>query len=34
MQYLLYDPNPRKAPEYGGFASGLIFYSGAAQAGL
>jgi hypothetical protein len=29
MQYLLYDPNPRKAPEFGGFASGLIFYSGA-----
>ncbi len=28
MQYLLYDPNPRKAPEFGGFASGLIFYSG------
>ncbi len=28
MQYLIYDPNPVKAPEYGGFASGLIFYSG------
>jgi hypothetical protein len=28
MQYLLYDPNPRYAPEYGGFASGLIFYNG------
>jgi hypothetical protein len=28
MQYLLYDPNPRQAPEFGGFASGLIFYSG------
>jgi len=28
MQYLIYDPNPRKAPEFGGFASGLIFYSG------
>ncbi len=28
MQYLLYDPNPRKAPEFGGFASGLIFYDG------
>ncbi|MBV8946024.1 MAG: hypothetical protein JOZ95_11435 [Solirubrobacterales bacterium] len=31
-QYLLVDPNPRKAagaPEFGGFASGLIFYSGA-----
>ncbi len=27
MQYLLYDPNPRLAPEYGGFASGLIFYN-------
>lgn len=27
-QYLLYDPNPREAPEYGGFASGLIFYGG------
>jgi hypothetical protein len=24
MQFLLYDPNPREAPEYGGFASGLI----------
>jgi hypothetical protein len=29
MQYLLEDPNPRKAPEYGGFASGLMFYGGA-----
>ena len=28
MQYLLVDPNPRKAPEYGGFASGLIFDGG------
>lgn len=28
MQYLLYDPNPRKALEFGGFASGLIFYGG------
>ena len=28
MQYLLDDPNPRLAPEYGGFASGLIFYGG------
>ena len=28
MQYLLYDPNPRLAPEFGGFASGLIFYGG------
>ena len=28
MQYLLYDPNPREAPEFGGFASGLIFYGG------
>jgi hypothetical protein len=28
MQYLMVDPNPRKAPEYGGFASGLIFYGG------
>ena len=28
MQYLIYDPNPRKAPEFGGFASGLIFYGG------
>src|SRR6516165_6535549 len=29
MQYLLYDPNPnpRLEPEYGGFASGLIFYN-------
>ncbi len=29
MQYLLHDPNPRNAPEFGGFASGLDFYSGA-----
>ena len=30
MQFLLYDPNPTKnVPEYGGFASGLIFYGGA-----
>ena len=29
MQFLLVDPNPRKAPEYGGFASGLMFYGGA-----
>jgi hypothetical protein len=28
MQYLLYDPNPREAPEFGGFASGLVFYGG------
>jgi hypothetical protein len=28
MQFLLYDPDPRRAPEYGGFASGLIFYNG------
>ncbi len=28
MQYLLVDPNPRQAPEFGGFASGLIFYGG------
>ena len=33
MQYLLYDPNPFKAPEYGGFASGLIFYSGLRKPG-
>jgi hypothetical protein len=33
MQYLLYDPNPRHAPEYGGFASGLIFYSGTRKPG-
>ena len=27
MQYLLYDPNPTlNTPEYGGFASGLIYY--------
>jgi hypothetical protein len=27
MQYLLYDPNPTVGtPEYGGFASGLVFY--------
>ena len=31
MQYLLYDPNPLKAPEYGGFASGLIFYGASAS---
>jgi hypothetical protein len=31
MQYLLYDPNPKLAPEYGGFASGLIFYNGAVR---
>jgi hypothetical protein len=28
MQFLLYDPDPIHAPEYGGFASGLIFWSG------
>jgi hypothetical protein len=28
MQYPLTDPNPRKAPELGGFASGLEFYGG------
>lgn len=29
MQYLLVDPNPRvNVPEFGGFASGLIFYGG------
>jgi hypothetical protein len=33
MQYLLYDPNPLKAPEYGGFASGLIFFSGLRKPG-
>jgi hypothetical protein len=33
MQYLLYDPNPRMAPEYGGFASGLIFYGGVRKPG-
>jgi len=33
MQYLLYDPNPNKAPEFGGFASGLILYSGARKPG-
>jgi hypothetical protein len=33
MQYLLYDPNPRLAPEYGGFASGLIFYGGVRKPG-
>jgi hypothetical protein len=33
MQYLLYDPNPLKAPEYGGFASGLIFYGGVRKPG-
>jgi hypothetical protein len=33
MQYLLYDPNPRQAPEFGGFASGLIFYGGTRKPG-
>ena len=34
MQFLLYDPNPTKnVPEYGGFASGLIFYGGARKPG-
>ncbi|HUA46384.1 MAG TPA: hypothetical protein VMA77_14235 [Solirubrobacteraceae bacterium] len=33
MQYLLYDPNPFKAPEYGGFASGLIFFNGTRKPG-
>jgi hypothetical protein len=33
MQYLLYDPNPLKAPEFGGFASGLIFYNGSRKPG-
>jgi len=33
MQYLLYDPNPRNAPEFGGFASGLIFYGGGRKPG-
>ncbi len=29
MQFLLYDPNPTVGtPEYGGFASGLVFFSG------
>jgi hypothetical protein len=28
MQFLLEDPNPRHAPEYGGFASGLRFFGG------
>ena len=28
MQFLLTDPNPRQAPEYGGFASGLFFFGG------
>lgn len=28
MQFLLRDPNPLNAPEYGGFASGLEFHSG------
>jgi hypothetical protein len=30
-QYLLHDPNPVFAPEYGGFASGLVFYGGATK---
>jgi hypothetical protein len=33
MQFLLYDPNPLTAPEYGGFASGLIFYNGKRKPG-
>jgi hypothetical protein len=34
MQYLLYDPNPTKnVPEFGGFASGLIFYGGTRKPG-
>ncbi len=33
MQYLLYDPNPLRAPEFGGFASGLISYSGTPKPG-
>jgi hypothetical protein len=33
MQFLLYDPNPVEAPEYGGFASGLIFYGGVRKPG-
>jgi hypothetical protein len=33
MQFLLYDPNPRKAPEFGGFASGLLFYDGSRKPG-
>lgn len=28
MQFLLYDPDPVNAPEYGGFASGLILFNG------
>jgi hypothetical protein len=33
MQYELYDPNPLHEPEYGGFASGLIFYNGKRKPG-
>ncbi len=33
MQYLLSDPNPLHEPEYGGFASGLLFYSGSRKPG-
>ncbi len=33
MQYLLYDPSPVNEPEFGGFASGLIFYAGAQKPG-
>jgi hypothetical protein len=32
MQYLLYDPDPLRAPEYGGFASGLFLHSGKRKA--
>ena len=35
MQYLLWDPNPTvNVPEFGGFASGLVFYGGAPKPGL
>ena len=34
MQYLLWDPNPTvNVPEFGGFASGLVFYGGAPKPG-
>jgi hypothetical protein len=34
MQFLLYDPDPVNAPEYGGFASGLIFFNGTPKPAL
>jgi hypothetical protein len=33
MQYPLFDPDPKKQPEFGGFASGLIFFNGKLKPG-